>query len=56
MKNNNLSKNNLSKMCGVSIGVLDRLLKGNVNVRLTNVVKICRSLKLKFNDVFEIIY
>lgn len=51
MKKNNLTKTGFCKLCGISIGVLHKLEKGQTNFNSLAMIKIAKVTGLKISDI-----
>ena len=53
MAKNRLNIRDFSKVCGVSQRVLDKILDGSAEVRLTAIIKIARAIGVNFVELFN---
>lgn len=51
---NKLSKKQFCLLCNIDISCLNRILSGNVNIYLRNVVKICKTIHIKISELYTI--
>ena len=53
MKENNLSKTQFCKQCDISIGTLNKMLAGCLNIKTLLGCKVCNLLNVKFDDLIK---
>ena len=51
MEENNFSKKDFAKECGISIKSLNKIFENNLELKLMYFVKIAKRMKAKFNDL-----